>query len=83
MESLQSALDEPEIARRVDFNLKGKTLVDQVINIVEEEISRCPENLELNEIYNGLRRDYPLHFSSGGEKGREGKNPSYKSCNGF
>ncbi len=74
----------PEIRGKVQRGLSGTSLLDHLIGLVENAHRQAPENLVLNACYRALRREYPLHFATGGEpRALEEKPLRYKACNGF
>ena len=87
-EYLRKALKEPEIAKRVNPGLSGKTFIDNVIGAVEREISNKGRSEELMTLYEGLKTEYPAHFKQPNgfckeQKTTYKKPDTYKARNGF
>jgi len=86
-EYLKKALGEPEIVKRVNLGLSGKTFIDHVIGIVVDEVE-TRGNREYGSLLEGLKTEYPLHFGNCNGHNKEQKTTykkpdTYKARNGF
>ena len=81
---LKQALAEPNIAKRVNPGLSGATFIDNVIGAVEREIFHQGTRSELGALYDGLKLEYPAHFSNDKRvQSTKEKKHGYNARNGF